>query len=102
MNIDIIQKFLIDYREVIEIILIIIFAFSSTIRGVIAQVSEMLQSASTTDPEVAMNKAVKLLQKKIPLPAFLLKAIIQWFFDSMKAASNKEIAEIKAWTPEKM
>ena len=102
MSANMVVKFLGDYREIIELILILVFMASSSVRGVIATVAEMLQSANAASDEVAMNKAVALLKKKIPLPDFLLRAIIQYFFGSMKKVANKEIAEIKAWNPTSM
>lgn len=93
--------FLKDNREILEVALILLFAFSSKVREVIATVSEMLQSASTTNDDVAKKKAISLLKRKLPflafIPDFVLGAIIQWFFNQMKKQANQEVAEIKQW-----
>ena len=93
------KGFLLDYREVVELGLVIWFLMSSSVRDVIAMVNEILQSAVAADDSVALNKATQLLKRKFPfLPEILLRAIIQWFFDSMKKKAKKEVAEIKAFT----
>lgn len=86
-------------REIIELALVVVFMMSSQVKGVIAVVSEMLQAANSADNEVALNKAVALLKKRFPfLPDILLRALIQWVFDSLKKESNKEVAAVKAWS----
>lgn len=84
-------------REIIEVVFMLIFALSSTVRGVIAQVSEMLQTATKATPEDAMDKAIQLLQKKIPLPAPVLRWLIQFFFNTTKKEANKELETSGRW-----
>jgi len=93
--------FLVENREVIELLFVALFATSSGIKDVIATVSEMLQSASVTDNEVAKRKAIALLRRKAPflapVPDFILASMIEWFFSQIKIKSNKELTKINEW-----
>lgn len=90
-----------DNREIIEIALIFLFAFSSKVREAIATVAKMLENTTQTDPDAAMNKAVSLLRNRVTIlryvPTFVLKAAIQWLYNSISRDAKKEVAEIKQW-----
>lgn len=101
MNAGTIVQFLNDNREVAELGLIVIFALSSSVREIIATVSEMMQSAMAADDDAAKRKAIELLKRKLPflivIPDFVLGALIEWFFKGIKKRSNKELADIRMW-----
>lgn len=92
-------KFLLSNMDTIkgiaELGIFLVLMLSSSARGAIAAVNDILSSGVSMTDEAALQKASDLMGKKLPyIPEGLRKMIIQFLFDNMKNALKKnEVAK---------
>ncbi|MFA5114368.1 MAG: hypothetical protein WC529_08810 [Candidatus Margulisiibacteriota bacterium] len=83
-------------KAVAELGVFLVLMLSSSARGAIAAVNDILKGGVGMTDEQALQKASDLMGKKLPyIPDALRKMIIQWLFDSMKNVVKKNAAPIK-------
>ncbi|OFY95232.1 MAG: hypothetical protein A2309_02885 [Bacteroidetes bacterium RIFOXYB2_FULL_35_7] len=80
---------IIKYKDILGLIVFAITAISSSARGAMAAVNEIMQAGTLTE-EQALQKASDLMGKWYPyIPEVVRKYIIQNMFNSMKTVAKK-------------